>query len=139
MDRRRVGKALTVAGLLATIGGMVGLVSYSVTLYRLFCELTGYGGATQRVAANDSVPSGRTITVRFNADVAPGLPWRFRPVQQSVELRLGQDTVVFFEAENLSDEDIVGRASFNVTPDKTGPYFKKIECFCFTEERLAAR
>ena len=126
------------AALLLAVGGMTVLVSYSVTLYRLFCQVTGAGGTTRRVAADTAKPTDRIITVRFNTNVAPGLPWRFRPVQNQVKLRLGEDTLVFFEAENLSDHDIVGHATFNVTPDKAGIYFKKIECFCFTEERLEA-
>jgi cytochrome c oxidase assembly protein subunit 11 len=126
------------AALLVAISGMTVLVSYSVTLYRLFCSVTGAGGTTQRVTADNAHASDRIVTVRFNTNVAPGLPWRFRPVQDQVRLRLGADTVVYFEAENTSDHDIVGHATFNVTPDKAGIYFKKIECFCFTEEKLGA-
>ncbi len=117
---------------------MTTAVSYSVTLYRLFCNVTGAGGTTQRVEADTAAASAQTVTVFFNTDVSPGLPWRFRPVQRQVTVHLGEQTPVFFEAENLSDEDIVGHATFNVTPDKAGLYFKKIECFCFTEERLGA-
>ena len=78
------------------------------------------------------------MTVFFNTDVAPGLPWRFEPVQRKVVVHLGEQIPVFFEAENRSDHDIVGHATFNVTPDKAGIYFKKIECFCFSDERLNA-
>jgi cytochrome c oxidase assembly protein Cox11 len=133
-----VRKWLTVGGLLAAIGVMITLVSYSVTLYRLFCQVTGAGGTTQRVAADDAQHSGRTLTVYFNTNVAPDLPWRFRPLQRSVVVHLGDETPVFFEAQNTSDQAIVGHATFNVTPDRAGPYFKKIECFCFTEESLGA-
>ncbi len=77
------------------------------------------------------------VTVKFLTSVAPGLPWRFKPVQEQVRVHLGQDTLVFFEAENLSDQPLVGHATFNVTPGQSGKYFKKIQCFCFTEERLA--
>ncbi len=129
---------LTLACLLAVIGVMTVTVSYSVTLYRLFCSVTGAGGTTQRVAVDTAPTSARTVTVLFNTDVSPGLPWRFRPLQRQVTVHLGEQTPVFFEAENLSDEDLVGHATFNVTPDKAGLYFKKIECFCFTEERLGA-
>ena len=134
--RRRL--AFTLAGLFAVLATMTVLTSYSVTLYRLFCEATGAGGTTRRVAADDAAVSSRTVSVSFDTSVAPGLPWRFRPMQRRVRLHLGEDTLVFFEAENLSDHDIVGHATFNVTPDQAGPYFKKIQCFCFTEERLAA-
>ena len=129
---------VTLACLLAVIGVMTVAVSYSVTLYRLFCSVTGAGGTTQRVVSDTAARSERTMTVLFNTDVAPGLPWRFRPLQRQVTVHLGEQTPVFFEAENTSDHDIVGHATFNVTPDKAGLYFKKIECFCFTEERLAA-
>ena len=129
---------LTVLGLLAVIGVMTGLVSYSVTIYRLFCAVTGAGGTTQRVDADTAKPIARTVTVFFNTDVAPGLPWRFVPAQASVKVHLGEQALVYFEAENLSDQDIIGHATFNVTPDKAGIYFKKIQCFCFTEEKLEA-
>jgi cytochrome c oxidase assembly protein Cox11 len=127
---------VTVLGLCLAVGVMTTLVSYSVTLYRLFCQATGANGYTQRVATGSATQSAREITVSFMTDTAPGLPWRFKPVQNSVRVHLGEDTLVFFEAENLSDRPIVGHATFNVTPEKTGLYFKKIECFCFTEERL---
>jgi len=127
----------TVAGLCLAVGVMTTLVSYSVTLYRLFCQATGAGGYTQRAASDTAAASARAVTVSFNTDVAPGLPWRFEPVQRSVTVHLGQESLVFFEAENLSDHPIVGHATFNVTPDRVGLYFKKIQCFCFTEERLA--
>jgi len=135
---RQTGKLATLGGLLLAIGVMTTLVSYSVTLYRLFCSVTGAGGTTQRVAADTAKVSARTVTVFFDTDVAPGLPWRFVPVQRQTVVHLGEEVPVFFEAENTSDRDIVGHATFNVTPDKAGIYFKKIECFCFTEERLAA-
>jgi cytochrome c oxidase assembly protein Cox11 len=134
--RRRLGLIATVAGLCAAIGVMIVAVSYSVTLYRLFCQATGAGGFIQRAASDDAVPSSRSVTVSFNTNVAPGMPWRFVPVQRSVTVHLGEEALVFFEAENLTDQPIVGHATFNVSPERVGAYFKKIECFCFTEERL---
>jgi cytochrome c oxidase assembly protein subunit 11 len=134
----RRGKLATVGGLCLVLAGMFTAVSYSVTLYRLFCQVTGAGGYTARAAADTAAQSDRVVTVAFNTDVSPGMPWRFEPVQSSVQVHLGQDTLVFFRAENLSDKPIVGHATFNVTPDRVGPYFKKIQCFCFTEERLGA-
>lgn len=136
--RSRAGYYGTLAGIGVALAVMFTLVSYSVTLYRMFCEATGSGGFTQRVASNDDTGLGRPIKVAFITSVAPDLPWRFVPLQREVTLRLGQETVVFFRAENLSDHDIVGHATFNVTPARAGIYFKKIECFCFTEERLEA-
>ncbi len=131
-------KFVTLAGLLLAVGVMTTLVSYSVTLYRLFCQATGALGTTQRVAADSATELPRIVTVSFDTNVAPGMPWRFAPVQRQVRVHLGQETLVFFRAENLSDHDIVGHATFNVTPAKIGTYFKKVQCFCFTEERLGA-
>ena len=138
MNRRQSRKYATLLGIALVLGVMTTLVSYSVTLYRLFCAATGAGGTVQRVNADTARPSGRTVTVFFDTGVAPGLPWRFVPVQRKVTVHLGQSTPVFFEAENRSDQDIVGHATFNVTPVKAAIYFKKIQCFCFTEERLGA-
>ena len=126
----------TLLGLLVVVGVMVMLVSYSVTLYRLFCEVTGAYGTTARAEAAPGAVAGKVMTVYFDTSVAPGLPWHFRPLQRKVTVRLGEPALVFFEAENTSDTAIVGRATFNVTPEKVGIYFKKIECFCFSEERL---
>jgi cytochrome c oxidase assembly protein subunit 11 len=135
-QRRRNLKVLALHGtILAT---MTVLVSYSATLYRLFCAATGYNGTTQRVAAADGKISSRMVTVRFSTAVAPGLPWHFVPAQREVTLHLGQDTLAFFDATNLSDAATIGHATFNVTPTKVGLYFKKIQCFCFTEEKLGA-
>ncbi|HUB50339.1 MAG TPA: cytochrome c oxidase assembly protein [Acetobacteraceae bacterium] len=135
---RRFRILATVFGLCLAVGVMTTLVSYSVTLYRLFCQVTGAGGYTERAASDTAARSARTVTVSFNTDVAPGMPWRFAPVQRSVTVHLGEESLVFFEAENLSDHPIVGHATFNVSPDQVGLYFKKIQCFCFTEERLGA-
>ena len=123
---------------LVVIAIMLGLVAYSPTLYRLFCSATGYGGTTQRVVSGASAVSSRSITVQFDSNVAPGMPWRFEPVQSDVKVHLGEQQLVFFRAENLSDMAIVGHATFNVTPATTGIYFNKIQCFCFDEERLDA-
>jgi cytochrome c oxidase assembly protein subunit 11 len=131
-------RAVTVTGIVAVIAIMVALVSVSVPLYRLFCSVTGAGGTTQRVAADTATRSPKQVTVYFNTDVAPGLNWSFEPVQRSVTLHLGDQVPAYFAATNLSDHAIVGHATFNVTPDKVGIYFKKVQCFCFTEERLAA-
>ncbi|MBN9564016.1 MAG: cytochrome c oxidase assembly protein [Alphaproteobacteria bacterium] len=120
------------------IGIMIGLVAYSPTLYRLFCAATGFGGTTQRAVVNSGVVSNRTIAVRFDSNVAPDLPWRFDPAQREVSVRLGEQKLVFFTAENVSDSAIVGHATFNVTPETTGIYFNKIQCFCFDDERLGA-
>jgi cytochrome c oxidase assembly protein subunit 11 len=115
---------------------MLSLVAYSPELYRAFCGATGYGGTTQRAYSDPTTSSDETVTVAFDSNVAPNLPWRFEPEQRSVAVRLGEQKLVFFTAENLSNESIVAHATFNVTPETSGLYFNKIQCFCFNEERL---
>jgi cytochrome c oxidase assembly protein subunit 11 len=137
MNLRRKNLAV-VAACIGAIGVMTGLVAYSPTIYRLFCAATGYGGTTQRAQSGPGAVSQRTVRVQFDTNVAPNLPWRFSPEQEEVLVRLGEQKLVFFSAENLSDQPIVGHATFNVAPPIVGAYFKKIQCFCFTEERLEA-
>ena len=134
-DRRN---AATVAALLGIVVVMGGLAYASVPLYRWFCQVTGYGGTTQ---VADAAPAGlhdRSVTIRFNADVNSKLPWRFQPVERSVKVRLGEEKLAFYRASNLADIPVTGTATFNVTPAKAGPYFAKLDCFCFTEQTLAA-
>jgi cytochrome c oxidase assembly protein Cox11/cytochrome c2 len=116
--------------------GMITLVGFSLPLYRAFCEATGFGGTTRRAATDTATASTRTIIVRFNTDVAPGLPWRFGPSQEQVTVHLGEPTQISYWAENRSDETLVAHATYNVTPEIAGQYFNKIQCFCFDEERL---
>ena len=120
----------------AVLGVMFGLVAYAPALYRAFCGATGYGGTTQRAYSDPTATSDDTVTVAFDSNVAPNLPWRFEPEQRSVTVHLGEQKLVFFTAENLSNESIVGHATFNVTPESSGVYFNKIQCFCFNGERL---
>jgi len=134
-QKRRNG-ALAVV-LVGVAGGMVGLSFAAVPLYRLFCQITGFGGTTQVATAPSEPVSDRYVTVRFNADVAPGLPWRFEPMQNAVRVRFGEIALARFVAVNLSDRPVTGSATFNVTPFKTGPYFSKVQCFCFDEQTLA--
>lgn len=136
-DRRfRHAKILAVTGILLAIP--TGLVSYSPTLYRMFCNLTGYGGTVQRAVAkeSDTKTSNEKVTVSFDANVAPGLSWEFRPEQHKVEARIGEPTKVYYYAKNNSDETQIAQATYNVTPYQAAPYFFKIECFCFTQEKL---
>jgi len=116
--------------------GMVGLAYAAVPLYALFCQVTGFGGTTQRASAPSAVVLDRTITVRFDANVAPGLGWRFEPVQRTVEVRIGENALIFYRATNATDRPLVGTSTFNVTPETAGIYFQKLECFCFKEQRL---
>jgi cytochrome c oxidase assembly protein subunit 11 len=127
----------TVALLLAVVAGMVGLSFASVPLYRLFCAATGFGGTTQRASAVPENISNALVTVRFDAEISPNLAWEFRPLRPEVQVHPGQLNQVFFRTVNRSHDGITGSATFNVTPTKSGIYFDKLQCFCFTEQYLA--
>ena len=121
---------------LSFVVGM-GAASYAaVPLYRLFCQVTGYNGTTQRVDQVSSVILDRTMRVTFDANVAPGLQWEFKPVEREVNPKIGETIQVNFIAENRSDETQRGQAIFNVTPGEAGAYFNKVQCFCFNETDL---
>jgi len=122
----------------AVVIGMVGLSYAAVPLYDLFCRATGYGGTPQRADAAPSTVSDRVVTVRFDTNTDRALPWSFQPEQRAVQVKIGENRLVFFRAVNNSDRSIVGHATFNVVPDRAGRYFSKIQCFCFTEQRLDA-
>jgi len=131
---RRVG-AIALLGALA----MLALGYAAVPLYRMFCQATGLGGTTQRVTeaqAEQVKATGQSISIRFDANVDRGMPWMFRPEQVTQSVRLGERRLAIFRARNDSDHTIVGRASFNVEPEQAGIYFNKVQCFCFTEQRL---
>ena len=116
--------------------GMIGLAYASVPLYRLFCQVTGFGGTPQRAERPSTEVLDRTVVVRFDANVGPGLSWEFQPVVPTMEVRIGENALAYYRATNRSDRPLVGTATFNVTPDQIGSFFNKIECFCFTEQRL---
>jgi cytochrome c oxidase assembly protein subunit 11 len=121
---------------LSFVFGM-GAMSYAaVPLYRIFCQVTGYNGTTQRVDQVSSVVLDRTMRVTFDANVAPGLQWEFKPVESEVNPKIGETIQVNFTAENRSNETQRGQAVFNVTPGEAGVYFNKVQCFCFTETDL---
>ena len=120
----------------AVVGGMIGLAYASVPLYKLFCQVTGFGGTTQVAEKAPVEVSERTIKVRFNADVNSGLQWQFKPEQREITVRLGEDNLAYYMAENMSLTPITGQATYNVTPLKAGQYFSKIACFCFDEQTL---
>jgi cytochrome c oxidase assembly protein subunit 11 len=120
----------------AVVLGMVALSYASVPLYRAFCQVTGWGGTTQRADAAGVRVLDRKITIRFDATVGQGLPWTFKPEQVSQTLHVGETGLAFYAAKNLTDKPISGRATFNVQPAKAGRYFMKVECFCFTEQTL---
>jgi cytochrome c oxidase assembly protein subunit 11 len=126
---------------LATFGAlaMLSLGFASVPLYRMFCQATGFGGTTMRASEAQAAAvkaTARPITVRFDGNVTSGLPWQFRPEQVTQDGHIGERKMAFYTAKNTSNRPIVGRAIFNVTPEQTGAYFHKIQCFCFNEQRL---
>ena len=116
--------------------GMIGLAYASVPLYDLFCKVTGFGGTPIARADNGSDVLDRTISVRFDANVSPSLPWRFAPETSEVKVKLGQTTTVYYKVTNTGDKPSTGIATYNVQPDLAGSYFSKLECFCFTEQTL---
>jgi cytochrome c oxidase assembly protein subunit 11 len=118
--------------------GMTGLAFASVPLYRIFCQATGFGGTTRMAVGTEAPgPSGRMISVRFDANTSPNLPWQFAPVDTHRNVAIGARNIALYTARNLSTHPLVGTATFNVTPSQAGQYFTKIQCFCFTEQRLA--
>ena len=138
--KRRTG---LMAALLAV--AMIGLAYASVPLYRLFCQATGFGGTTGRAEAA-ALPGeqtlralgGRTIKVRFDSNTAPGMAWKFAPRDRETTIKIGEKRMAYFTATSMAGTPTTGRAIFNVSPDVAGAYFRKIDCFCFTEQTLAA-
>ena len=131
-------KARTALLAVLLVFGMTGLAFASVPLYRLFCQVTGFDGTPQRAVGGEAPgDAGHMISVRFDANTAPALPWRFAPVDIRRNVAIGARNIALFEARNLSDRPVTGTATFNVTPSQAGQYFTKIQCFCFTEQRLS--
>lgn len=118
--------------------GSLALGFAAVPLYRVFCQTTGFGGTTQRADASVSVKpvSGRTMSIRFDSNIAPGMPWEFYPEHPTDTVEIGARDMAIFIAKNVSDKPVTGSAVFNVTPTQAGAYFTKIQCFCFTEQTL---
>ena len=116
--------------------GMVGAAYASVPLYTLFCQITGYGGTTQRAEANASVANERDVRVRFDANASPTVPWTFQPTEREVALKLGETRQTAYRVRNDSDRPVTATATFNVTPLAAGAYFNKLYCFCFNEQTL---
>lgn len=124
--------------LLAMAAGMLMLAYASVPLYRLFCEVTGYGGTPRQASVAPQNISQRTINIEFNADIDPDLNWEFKPGERSHKVKIGEQALTYYIAHNRENQPVTGRAVYNVVPFKAGMYFSKIECFCFTEQTLAA-
>jgi len=127
----------TVLVLVGIVLGMTGLTLASVPLYRLFCQVTGYGGTTQRADIAPGAKGDTLIKVRFNAETATDLGWEFRPLEHEVLVRPGEERIIAYRAVNRTAKPVTGTATFNVTPLKAGPHFMKVACFCFEEQHLA--
>ncbi|HEV2043633.1 MAG TPA: cytochrome c oxidase assembly protein, partial [Sphingomicrobium sp.] len=130
------GKARTALYMVLLVFGMTGLAFASVPLYRMFCQVTGFGGTTMRADAAPGAVAGQ-IGVRFDANINGGLPWKFTPAK-TVQIHPGAKTTIYYESTNLAGRPTTGQAVFNVSPAQAGAYFSKIECFCFTEQTLKA-
>lgn len=136
VDRRLGRNGRVVLVCVGVLAGMIGLSYASVPLYNIFCRVTGYGGTTQEVEQYSDVVLDREMTVRFDGSTSRNMPWEFKPEQRSITLRVGESGLAFYTAHNPTSRPIVGRATYNVTPQKSGLYFAKVECFCFTEQVL---
>ncbi|GGD08200.1 cytochrome c oxidase assembly protein [Aureimonas glaciei] len=132
---RRRGTATAIA-CVAFATGMVGAAYAAVPLYQMFCQVTGYGGTTQRADGAPTRVIDRKVAVRFDANASPGVPWSFQPGQREVTVKLGEVVQTSYFVKNLSDERVTAQATYNVTPITAGSYFNKISCFCFTEQTL---
>jgi cytochrome c oxidase assembly protein subunit 11 len=134
---RRRRDVIVAAACGAFVAMMVGAAFAAVPFYNWFCRTTGYGGTTQVASVAPAGVLDRRITVRFDANVSPGLPWRFTPEVNEVELHIGEVATVYYDVVNTSARATEAQASYNVSPPTVGAYFTKINCFCFTQQRLA--
>jgi cytochrome c oxidase assembly protein subunit 11 len=133
--RRGTNRGVVVVCLSALL--VMGAMTWAaVPLYRIFCQVTGFGGTPMRADKAPSQSSDRTILVRFDSNVTPGMPWTFEPVQRTIEIKIGENALAFYRAHNNADHPVKGMASYNVSPNNAGAFFGKIECFCFTEQTL---
>jgi cytochrome c oxidase assembly protein subunit 11 len=129
---------LKIVSICAGVVISMGALAYaSVPLYRLFCQVTGYGGTTMRAEKPSATTLDRTITVRFDANVGGGLAWQFEPIDKIITVKLGETAVATYRATNPTDAPLAGSATYNVVPDQAGVFFNKLACFCFTEQVLA--
>lgn len=126
----------TVIPLVLVVAGMTGLAFAAVPLYDMFCRVTGYGGTTQRAESGSTKVLDKTITIRFDANISPKLDWHFKPAQPSMDVKIGESALAIYEAQNPTDTALSGTATYNVTPEIAGYYFRKVQCFCFTQQTL---
>jgi cytochrome c oxidase assembly protein subunit 11 len=138
-DKRGLRRdALVAVACGGVVAAMIGASYAAVPLYNWFCRTTGFGGTTQVAEKAPDHILDRTLAVRFDSNVAPGLPWKFEPEQNEIKLRIGEVATVHYKVTNLAAREITATASYNVTPLQIGGYFNKINCFCFTEQTLKA-
>jgi cytochrome c oxidase assembly protein subunit 11 len=138
-SRRGLGRDAVVAAICGFVVVLMVAASYAaVPFYNWFCRATGFNGTTQvATSAPSAAPLGRKIAIRFDSNVAGGLPWKFEPEQTEIEVRIGEVTTVFYTVTNQSARVTTGQAAYNVAPLTVGSYFEKINCFCFTEQTMA--
>jgi cytochrome c oxidase assembly protein subunit 11 len=136
IHRSRTRDLTVAAACGAFVAVMIGAAYAAVPLYDWFCRTTGFGGTTQIASAAPAKVLDRKITVRFDANVGSGLPWKFEPEAKAIEAKLGEVITVNYRVTNASARETVGQAAYNVTPPATGIHFQKINCFCFVEQRL---
>lgn len=134
IERKRNAKVAVICAF--TFVSMIGASFAAVPIYRAFCQLTGFDGTPRRATAAADTVLGRTLTIRFDANVRD-LPWTFTAEQVSQEAKIGETKIAFFKVKNNSDKPITGRALFNVVPEQAGPYFQKLQCFCFEDQTIA--
>lgn len=138
-DKRLLRRDVIVAASCgAFVAMMVGAAYASVPLYTWFCKTTGFGGTTQVSERAPDQTLGRQLTIRFDSNVAPGLPWRFEPEQNEIKVRIGEVATVHYKVVNQAAREITAQAGYNVSPPQVGSYFTKINCFCFTQQTLKA-
>ena len=125
--------------MVAAVVFWLGMSFAAVPLYRKFCQATGFSGTTQVATGPSAARGARTLTVRFDANVAPGLPWRFEPDTPVISLQTGKTATVYFKVTNTADHATAADAKYNVSPDVAGLYFDKIACFCFTRQTLGPK
>lgn len=138
-ERKRLRRDVVVAASCgAVVALMIGAAYAAVPFYNWFCRTTGYGGTTQVAEKAPTQVLKRTLAIRFDSNVAPGLPWRFEPEQNEIKVRLGEVATVHYKVINLAAREITAQASYNVSPPQVGIYFNKINCFCFTQQTMKA-
>lgn len=128
-----------VVSLVSIVAGMTLLAYASVPLYRLFCAVTGFGGTPMRAEDISTTIIDRTFNVRFNADISKDLPWEFAAEEKNIPLKVGENRLTTYRVKNNASERLTGHATYNVLPEEVGPYFMKIQCFCFQDQTLAAQ